>query len=202
MALVVQIIFGVLGAFMLFSAVMVVTVRNTIHAALWLIATFFTVGALYLLMQAEFLALAQVLIYVGAISILVLFAIMLTRDVEGMHGNGLLVKRWWIGGVVAAALFGLLIAPTVYSHPWRIALPLPEGAPVASTVEIGTSFLREYLLPFEVVSVLLVAALIGAIVIGFEERAKRRRVLTLAEEVAMRNRDQAVAIRDQEEVPQ
>ena len=93
----VQIVFGVLALFALFAAVMVVSVRNLIHAALWLIATFFTVAAIYLLMQAEFLSLAQVLIYVGAVSILILFAIMLTRDVEG-ETTQLLYKRWWLTG--------------------------------------------------------------------------------------------------------
>lgn len=183
----VQIVFGVLALFALFAAVMVVAVHNLIHAALWLIATFFTVAAIYLLMQAEFLSLAQVLIYVGAVSILILFAIMLTRDVEGEHTQ-LLYKRWWLSGTIAAALFGLLIAPTVYNFGWQPAPPSPDGAPaaVASTVEIGTAFLREYLLPFEVASVLLLVALLGAIVIAFEERATRRKVLTLAEEVAAR----------------
>lgn len=187
MTLFVQIVFGVLALFALASAVMVVTVRNLIHAALWLIATFFTMGALYLLMQAEFLALAQVLIYVGAISILILFAIMLTRDVEG-ETTELLFRRWWIGGLVAAALFGLLIVPTIINYPWQIAPPSADGTPlpVASTTEIGTSFLREYLLPFEVASVLLLVALIGATVIAFEVAERRRRVLTLAEEVALR----------------
>lgn len=188
MTLFVQIIFGILALFALASAVMVVTVRNLIHAALWLIATFFTMAALYLLMQAEFLSLAQVLIYVGAISILILFAIMLTRDVEG-ETTELLVKHWWIGGIVAAALFGLLIVPTVTNHPWQIAPPNADGTPlpISSTVEIGTAFLREYLLPFEAASVLLLVALIGAIVVALEER-ERRRVRTLAEEVAARRR--------------
>lgn len=187
MTLFVQLVFGILALFALLSAIMVVSVRNLIHAALWLIATFFTMAAIYLLMQAEFLSLAQVLIYVGAISILILFAIMLTRDIEG-ETTKLLYKRWWIGGLVAAALFGLLIAPSVIRHNWQIAPPNADGTTpaVSSTIEIGTAFLREYLLPFEVASVLLLVALIGATVIAFEERARRRRVLTLAEEVALR----------------
>lgn len=183
----VQVVFGVLAAFALFGAVMVVSVRNLIHAALWLIATFFAMAAIYLLMQAEFLSFAQVLIYVGAVSILILFAIMLTRDVEGEHTQ-LLVRHWWAAGIVAAALFGLLIVPAVYNNPWQIAAAGADGAPppIASTVQIGTAFLREYLLPFEVASVLLLVALVGAIVIAFEQPTLRRRVLTLAEEVAQR----------------
>lgn len=186
MTLLIQVIFFVLAAFMLLAAVMVVTVRNIIHAALWLIASFFSVAALYLLMEAEFLSVVQVLIYVGAVSILILFAIMLTRDVTGERGR-LLYRNWWVALVVAAALFGLLLVPTLARYSWQVPSANPSTpATIASSVEIGRAFLGEYLLPFEVASVLLLVALIGAIVIAFEERAARRKVLTLAEEVALR----------------
>lgn len=189
MNILIMVIFLVLSAFTLAGGVMVVTVKNIIHAALWLIASFFTVAALYLLMEAEFLAIVQVLVYVGAISILVLFAIMLTRHVTG-EGVRQLYQRWWIALVVAAALFGVLIVPTVLSYEWSTVAPVAEGqaAVISSSVEIGTAFMREYLLPFEIASVLLLVALVGAIVIAFEERAGRRRVLTLAEEVELRRR--------------
>jgi NADH-quinone oxidoreductase subunit J len=183
----ITIIFFVLSAFTLVAGVMVVTVKNIIHAALWLIASFFTVAALYLLMEAEFIAIVQVLIYVGAISILVLFAIMLTRHVTG-EGVRQLYQRWWIALIVAAALFGLLIVPTVLDYGWNTVQPAANGEslPLASAVELGKAFMSEYLLPFEIASVLLLVALIGAIVIAFEERSTRRRVLTLAEEVSLR----------------
>jgi NADH-quinone oxidoreductase subunit J len=83
MNVLIMIIFFVLSAFTLAAGLMVVTVKNIIHSALWLIGSFFSVAALYLLMEAEFIAIVQVLIYVGAISILILFAIMLTRHVTG-----------------------------------------------------------------------------------------------------------------------
>jgi NADH-quinone oxidoreductase subunit J len=187
MNVLIMVIFLVLSASTLAAALMVVTVKNIIHSALWLIASFFTVAAMYLLMEAEFIAIVQVLIYVGAISILVLFAIMLTRHVTG-EGVRQLYKRWWIAMIVAAALFGLLIVPTVSNYTWSTVPPAgPDGAaPISSTVQIGTAFMREYLLPFEIASVLLLVALIGAIVIAYEERSARRRVLTLAEEVALR----------------
>jgi NADH-quinone oxidoreductase subunit J len=187
MNILIMVIFFVLSAFTLAAGVMVVTVKNIIHAALWLIASFFSVASLYLLMEAEFLAIVQVLIYVGAISILVLFAIMLTRHVTG-EGVRQLYQRWWVALIVAAALFGVLIVPTVSNYEWSTVPPAAEGQPTAisSSVEIGTAFMREYLLPFEVASVLLLVALVGAIVIAFEERAGRRKVLTLAEEVELR----------------
>src|SRR5918912_3764442 len=128
MNILIMVIFFVLSAFTLAAGVMVVTVKNIIHAALWLIASFFSVAALYLLMEAEFIAVVQVLIYVGAISILVLFAIMLTRHVTG-EGVRQLYKRWWVALLVAAGLFGLLIVPTVYNYNWEgAAAPAqPQG---------------------------------------------------------------------------
>ena len=183
----IMIIFLVLSAFTLVAGIMVVAVKNIIHSALWLIASFFAVAAMYLLMEAEFIAIVQVLIYVGAISILILFAIMLTRHVTG-EGIRQLYQRWWIALLVAAALFGLLIAPTVAGYGWNTMPPAApdQVATISSAVQIGTAFMREYLLPFEIASVLLLVALIGAIVIAFEERSARRKVLTLAEEFALR----------------
>ena len=89
---------------------------------------------------------------------------------------------------MAAALFGLLIAPTVVNYSWNTVPPAAadQVATISSSVQIGTAFMREYLLPFEIASVLLLVALIGAIVIAYEERSARRRVLTLAEEMALR----------------
>jgi NADH-quinone oxidoreductase subunit J len=187
MNVLIMIIFLVLSALTLVAAILVVTVKNIIHSALWLITSFFGVGALYLLMEAEFIAVVQVLIYVGAISILVLFAIMLTRHVTG-EGVRQLYQRWWVALIVAAALFSVLIVPTVLNYQWAVVQPAAGGQPagIATARELGTAFMREYLLPFEIASVLLLVALIGAIVIAFEERSSRRRVLTLAEEHALR----------------
>ncbi len=193
MNLLIMIIFLLLSALILGSALAVVMVKNLIHSALWLIASFFGVGALYLLMEAEFIAVVQVLVYVGAISILILFAIMLTRHVTG-EGIRQLYRRWWVALLVAAALFGLLIVPTVSNYEWRVTAPqTDQPVSIAAAVEIGKAFMGEYLLPFELASVLLLVALIGAIVIAFEERSRRRKVLTLAEEVALRQQ-QAPAV--------
>jgi NADH-quinone oxidoreductase subunit J len=182
---VVQVVFGIIAVLILGAGILTVTSRNLVHAALWLIAAFFGVGALYLLLQAEFAAVVQVLVYVGAIAILMLFAIMLTPDVVGEQDAPIFRQRW-VALVVAAALFGVLLAPTVYNHSWAVRTPLSAvPPPIAGAREIGTSFMREYLLPFELASVLLLAALIGAIVIGIDQPT-RQRVLTLAESFRMR----------------
>lgn len=208
-------IFWLLAGLILFAGVMVVFVKNIIHSALWLIASFAAVAALYFLLEAPFIGVVQVLVYTGAISILVLFAIMLTRQVTG-EGTRQLFERWWVAAFVAVALFGGVIMPAVWTpqlprtdagssaywpqndlaQPSAAASPLaeaqpaeapaPAAAPLAGAYEIGRSFMGEYLLPFEVSSLLLLVALIGAIVIAYEERTRRRRILTLSEEAELR----------------
>jgi NADH-quinone oxidoreductase subunit J len=190
MDLLIQIIFGLLAALIIGAATMVVTVRNVIHAALWLITSFFGVGALYLLLEAEFIAVVQVLIYVGAVSILILFAIMLTRHVSG-EGERQLTRHWWAAALIALGLFGAVLAPTLIGNVWNIPQPTgPAGTPepLSGVEELGRGFVSEFIIQFEVAGVLLTVALIGAIVIAFEERARRRRVLTLAEEHELRKR--------------
>jgi NADH-quinone oxidoreductase subunit J len=173
---------------------MVVATRNVIHSALWLIASFFGVGALYLLLEAEFAAVIQVLVYVGAVSILMLFAIMLTRHVTG-EGEHQYYSRWWLSLGVSALLFAAVLVPTLVRQSWRPVETPPAGPTIpgqptgiAGSLEIGQAFMREYVIPFEVASVLLLVALVGAIVVAYEERTRRRRVLTLAEEHALRRR--------------
>jgi NADH-quinone oxidoreductase subunit J len=187
--LVIQIIFFVIAALIIGAAIMVVTVKNIIHAALWLISSFFGVGMLYLLMEAEFLAIAQVLIYVGAVSVLVLFAIMLTRYITGERERQL-YKNWWVGLGIAAVLFAVLLAPTLLNQEWTTFGEMGQGGaetPVelANTASLGYAFMQEYLLPFQAAAVLLLIALVGAIVIAFEARTERR-VLTLAEQWELR----------------
>ncbi|MFV9505298.1 MAG: NADH-quinone oxidoreductase subunit J [Oscillochloridaceae bacterium umkhey_bin13] len=196
MTTLIQLIFGLLSALIIGSAMMVVTVRNVIHAALWLIACFFGVGALYLLLEAEFIAVAQVLVYVGAISILMLFAIMLTRQMDTARH---MVSGWrlWVTAGVCATLFAVVLVPTLFSHRWNVPPPpvfadgvTPPAEQLTGPAELGRGFVFEFLLQFQIAGVLLTVALIGAIVIAFEERARRRRVLTLAEEHELRQSNQ------------
>lgn len=177
----IQIVFLVISTIILGAALMAVSARNLIHAALWLISSFFGVGALYLLMQAEFAAIIQVLVYVGAIAILILFAIMLTPDVSG-EGETPIFRNPAIALVISAGLFGLVLVPMVWQSEFLLG---DQSRPIVSATEIGISFMREYLLPFELASVLLLIALVGAIVIGLDD-GSRRRVLTLAEEWRLR----------------
>lgn len=197
METVVLILFLLIAALIIGSAVMVVAVRDVIHSALWLISSFFGIGALYLLLEAEFLAVVQVLVYVGAISILILFAIMLTRHAASERERRL-NNRWWLALLVAGVLFAAVLVPTVASQPWSSFATSPpvapgQAAPVAGPAEIGTGFVREFFLQFQVAGILLFVALIGAIVVASEARDRRGRILTLAEEHELRKRRQQAA---------
>src|SRR3989337_4146830 len=99
-----QIIFLVVGAFTLLSGLMVVTTHNLVHAALWLVSTLFGVAVVYTLLNAGFIAVVQVVVYIGAIAILFIFAVMLTR--KDMRDTGpQLNKNWWAGALIAVLVF-------------------------------------------------------------------------------------------------
>lgn len=159
-----QIAFLILGSLVLLMALLVVSVRNIVHAALSLVACFAGVAGIYVLLQAEFLAVAQVLIYIGAITVLILFGIMLTRQITGRDTPPL--ASHWRGSLVAAALFFILLLYVVRNGPW----PVTEGAAMDSTVGVGQLLALQYVLPFELVSLILLAALVGAVLIAKEEK--------------------------------
>ncbi len=165
-----QLIFLIVAAVTLGASVMVVTVRNLVHAALWLIMTLFGVAVLFILLNASFFAVVQVVIYIGAIAILMIFAIMLTRrvlqDVGPQYNRG-----WWLAALVAVVFFsGLVWMLSTWNG---FSTPLPElPAGVDSLQQLGQALVspNAYVLPFEVASVLLLGALIGAIVVAWERR--------------------------------
>jgi NADH-quinone oxidoreductase subunit J len=165
-----QIIFLMTGALVLGSALMVVTVRNLLHAALWLVASLFGVAVLYAILQANFLAVVQVVIYIGAIAILFIFAVMLTR--RQLLENGRQTRStWWI-----PALLGLLIlvglVSLILSVPGldRTAAAMPAGLDTVQA--LGTALVSPdaYVLPFEVASVLMLAALVGAVYVATADK--------------------------------
>ena len=159
----VQAIFLLLSLVALGSALLVVTTANMVHAALWLVVTLGSVAGIYLVLAAEFVAWVQVLIYVGAVVVLLLFALMLTRAPTGRQDD-LNLRRAVPAGVVAG-LVGALLAVTVVAgfHDVRIDL---DNAVVGSAETTGTTVFTMWVLPFEVLSVLLLAALVGAIVLS------------------------------------
>ena len=164
------IVFLITAVVTLGSAVMVVTVRNLVHAALWLILTLFGVAVFYVLLNASFLAVVQVVIYIGAIAILMIFAIMLTRRM--MQDTGPTVnKGWWLAAVISIALFGGMTWMLSSWIGFDTNLPqLSQGSD--SIQQLGQALVspNAYILPFELASVLLLAALIGSIMIAWERK--------------------------------
>ncbi|HVF06861.1 MAG TPA: NADH-quinone oxidoreductase subunit J [Frankiaceae bacterium] len=156
-----ELIFILLGIISLASAVAVVTTRNVVHAALWLVVTLAGAAGSYLMLTAEFIAWVQVLIYVGAVIVLLLFGIMLTKAPIGREDN-LTTENRIPAAVVALASAATLVTLVVdaFRHEYIELGPGTGAAPV------GRAIFRSYVLPFEIVSLLLLAALIGSIVLS------------------------------------
>jgi NADH-quinone oxidoreductase subunit J len=165
-----QIAFLLVALFTLGSGFLVVTTRNLVHAALWLVATLFGVAVTYALLHANFLAVVQVVVYIGAIAILFIFAVMLTRkDIrdQGAQQN----SNWWFGALLAVSTFaGLLFLLQSWNGMSKTAADLPSGYDSISLLGNALVSPDAYVLPFEVASVLLVAALVGAVYVAFNPR--------------------------------
>jgi NADH-quinone oxidoreductase subunit J len=146
------------------AAVAVVTARNVVHAALYLVVALASVGITFLLVGAEFVGWTQILIYVGAIVILFLFGLMLTKAPIGRETLDHLPQNRVIGAVVALLIFAGLAG--LMLQVWPVDTTGASAQLTGSTEAIGESMFRDYVLPFEVVSFLLLAALIGAIVLA------------------------------------
>ena len=165
-----QIIFILVALFTLGSGLMVVTTRNLVHAALWLVSTLFGVAVTFAVLHASFLAVVQVVVYIGAIAILFIFAVMLTR--KDMRDQGPQMNRgWWFGALIAALVFaGLFSLLQGWNGLSRTASEIP--ADFDAIAELGDALVspNAYVLPFEVASVLLVAALVGAVYVAFNRK--------------------------------
>ncbi len=157
-------VFIILALVTLIPAVVVVTSSNIVRSALSLIPTFLGVTGLYVLLQAEFVAGIQILIYAGAITVLILFVIMLTEG--GIGGRTRQVNEQVPLGATAAVWFAFLIFVVIFRTTW----PSPAGSPPQyNVVAVGTAFLTDYVLIFEVTSLVLLVSLVGAIIIARRE---------------------------------
>lgn len=169
-----KILFFVIAAFTLFSAAMVVSARRMMHSALWLVLALMGVAVFFAMLNASFFAITQVLVYIGAIAILIIFAMMLTR--RAMQDIGPQVnKNWWIPAFGMLVLFvGLLIA----LHSWQVSNTLvPELASRGENLpELGKALVAAdgFVIPFEVASILILGGLIGAIFLGKETEVGKK----------------------------
>ncbi len=160
-------VFWILSFIILVSGFMVVSLKNVFHCALFLILCLFSVAGIFILLEAEFLAAAQVLIYVGAVSILIIFAIMLTSNLASgkiVQSNENVPVSVFVSVVFALTTILLISNTGVWRYQEK---DLSDGTIMA----LGKLLMTQFMLPFEVVSVLLLAAMIGAIVLARKENA-------------------------------
>jgi NADH-quinone oxidoreductase subunit J len=156
--------FWIMAVIAVIAALGVVLIRNVFRAALSLVLCFITVAGLYLTLSADFLAAVQILVYVGAISVLIILAIMMTREVQqGSPSNRMRVPAF----IVAAVLLGIMIY-TVTKTSWQIAAESPL---TPTTLPLATKLFSEngFILPVEIAAMLILAAILGAIVIAREK---------------------------------
>jgi NADH:ubiquinone oxidoreductase subunit 6 (subunit J) len=160
-----QVIFIMLALFTAVSALIVVIAPNLYHNALGLVATFFGVAGIYALLEAEFLAVSQVLIYVGAISTLITFAIMLTRGM--MYGRTSSGNQNLLTAAIMSVLLFLVLWGVLVNVPWpgpEVATVLADGEAIIAS--LGRFFVTSYLIPFEMMALLLLVALAGALMLA------------------------------------
>ncbi len=166
-----QFVFYLFAAAMLGSALMVITLRNPVHAALSLVLTFFSGAALWLLLEAEFLAITLVLVYVGAVMVLFLFVVMML-DINLAQLREGFVKLLPVGVVVALLVIGMMVyvvGPGNFGLE-RFADPAPHGADYSNTKELGRVLYTVYVYPFEIAAAILLVAIIAAISLALRKR--------------------------------
>ena len=154
-----QIAFWILSAIAVLGALVAVRKRNLIHGVFALMIFFAALSGLFLLLLAEFIAAVQILVYIGAVGILLLFAIMLTERVTGDDDRRMTSRGWFWGFVVAAAVFVVRLLPAIQQWP----TPEVTQAPDPSVEELGHKLMNPYVMTLEVLALLLTAALIGAV---------------------------------------
>ncbi len=158
-----QALFLFFALFTLLMALGTVVARNLFHAALFLVGVFFGIAVLFILLEAEFLGVAQIVIYIGAIATLIVFAIMLSRNVMGKESGAYNSQwRWALAGVV---FFFLILSWLLARMPFSL---VEAQVPADAIAQIGQGFVGHYVIPFEAASVLLLVALIGAIMLARE----------------------------------
>jgi len=162
-----QILFWALSIISLFSAIMVITSRNPVYSVLWLIITFFSISGHYILLNAQFLAIVNIIVYAGAIMVLFLFVIMLVNlDLAAKERQ--FSRGWAIAGVAVlavAAEFGYFLYKGAGEFHIAEAAPAPVPS-LGNTEMIADSLFQQYLLPFEIASILLLVAVVGSVVMA------------------------------------
>ena len=148
------------------SAIFVITRRNAVHSAIWLMVTLFAVGGIFLLQHAEFLFAVQIILYVGGIMVLFLFVVMLV-DIDVALKQARFARQWQLA-LVTAVLLLAIVGYALYNHGQGLNLPARPmvSAPAQNTQAVGMALYQNYMLPVEIASVLLLVAMVGAVIMA------------------------------------
>ena len=182
-------VFYSLAIILLFAGLSVITARNPVHAALFLVLAFFTAAGIWLLLEAEFLAIALVLVYVGAVMVLFLFVVMmldinLDKLREGFWDY--LPMAGFIGVLMAAEM--VMILGTKHFGLARVSAPKAHGVDYSNTAELGRVLYTDYLMPFELAAVVLLVAIVAAIALTLRDR-KDSKFINPADQVRVKRAD-------------
>ena len=161
-----SIVFWIFAVIAVGGALAAMLLRSLVHSALAVTLAFAGLALMFLQLGAQFVGFTQILVYVGAVAILVVFAILLTRSSEET-GKAVFSPTWLRGLVIAAAVFAVLGWSILHS---ASALPGATAAPAVSVKQIGDALMGPYVLPLEIVAVLLTSALIGAVIVAMHEK--------------------------------
>lgn len=154
-------VFYILAAVIVISALLVVTLRNIVHSALYMILTFIGVAGIYIMLDADFLASVQILVYAGAIAVFIVFGIMLTQR-GNMKQTNLFSKQAGMAGIVSLAMLALIVFITNKTD-WA---PAASGTVDNTVATIADKMMSTYAIPFEIAAILLTVAMLGAIIIA------------------------------------
>ncbi len=163
-------IFYILAALTIAGALASVTLKHLVHCALAVTVAFAGLALLFLQLDAQFAGFAQILVYIGAVVILIVFAILLTRGSD-LPKEGVFSKTWPVGLLIAAAVFAVLGWAVLQSVR---AVPQQAAVPAVTVRDIGIALVGRYVLPLEIVALLLTAATIGAVIVAMHEKVRPR----------------------------
>lgn len=162
-----QILFWFLSVVALFSALMVISAKNPVHSVLWLIVTFFSISGHYILLNAQFLAIVNIIVYAGAIMVLFLFVIMLMNLNKESEPRK---NRWLsIAGAIAGGCLLLVLVAALKDTDIKQQQALVQAGNIGLIKNLGKELFTTYVVPFEISSILFLSAMVGAVVIGKKE---------------------------------
>ncbi|HFE37431.1 MAG TPA: NADH-quinone oxidoreductase subunit J [Gammaproteobacteria bacterium] len=187
-------LFYFFSAILVFSSVMVISIRNPVKAVLFLVLAFFTSAGVWILLEAEFLAITLVLVYVGAVMVLFLFVVMmLDNNLEPLReGYARYLPIGIIIGIVIVLEISMVVGPERFGLD-QIADPLAHGADYSNTKELGRILYTQYVYPFELAAVILVVAIVAAIALTL--RRKRHRFIQVEDQVYVKRKDRVRVIK-------